>query len=308
MDHPLVATVILNTNRRADTLACLESLAHSTYERNRIIVLDNGSSDGSVEAIAADFPAVAVIRLPQNLGYAGNNNVGIAAALAEGADWVFVLNEDTVVAPVCLSQLLAAAESDSSIGILGPLVYHADEPGVIQSAGGWFDSRWRAGHAGANEDDRGQFCEPRDVAWISGCAILVRRQVVETVGALDERFFYYWEEIEWCLRARNAGCRAVHVPAAKLWHKGVARDYRPGPDVTYYNTRNRLLLLSKHHAPLAAWFDAVFQTCRTVVSWSVRPKWRDKREHRDAMIQALADFARGRYGKRKERGRRQLVR
>jgi GT2 family glycosyltransferase len=297
MSQPRVATVILNTNRRDDTMACLVSLHKGDYPNHTIIVLDNASTDGSVEAIHIAFPRVEIIALSENRGYAGNNNVGIAAALARGADWVLVLNEDTLLAPDCISTLVEVGEQDARIGIVGPMVYHADEPNVIQSAGGWMDARWRAGHLGQNEADRGQFTEPHDVVWISGCAIMVRRAVIEQVGMLDDRFFYYWEETEWCMRARKACWRIVHAPAAKLWHKGVRRDYRPGPNVAYYGVRNRFMLLAKHRAPVAAWMSAWSQTLRTLTSYTIKPKWRDKRAHRDAMWRGAVDFLQGRTGR-----------
>ena len=113
MDQPLVISVILNTNRREDTLECLTSLAQSSYPNQRTIVLDNHSIDGSVQTIRAAFPAAQIIELTENLGYAGNNNVGIQAALLQGADWVFVLNEDTILDPDCISLLVKVGASDS---------------------------------------------------------------------------------------------------------------------------------------------------------------------------------------------------
>jgi hypothetical protein len=115
---------------------------------------------------------------------------------------------------------------------------------------------------------------------------------------LDERFYYYWEETEWCVRTAKAGWRLVNVPTARLWHKGVKRDYHPSANVTYYNTRNRLLLLSKHRAPMRAWIVAGTQTTRTLVSFSVRAKWRHLHAHRDAMWQGVTDFLTGRLGVR----------
>lgn len=296
MSNSLLYTVILNTNRKDDTLAALASLAENTYANHRLIVLDNQSSDGSVQAIRDAYPDVEIIALQENLGYAGNNNVGIAAAMQAGADWVFVLNEDTILAPDCLEQLIAVGESDSRIGIVGPMVYHHSEPQVIQSAGGVLGKYWQSSHLAQNELDRGQFDQPHAVEWISGCAILVRRQVIEQVGALDTRFFYYWEETEWCLRTARAGWRIVHVPQAKLWHKGVQRDYKPGPNVTYYNTRNRLMMYARHHAPSRTWLHAWIEILRTLLSWSVKPQHQDKRQHRDAMLQGALDFLRGRSG------------
>lgn len=298
MTTPLVITVILNTNRRDDTLACLASLAESTYANHRIIVLDNASTDGSAVAIAAAYPDVQIIPLTANLGYAGNNNVGIVEAVAQGAEWVFVLNEDTILAPDCLAEMVRVGESDPHIGIVGPMVYHHNEPEVIQSAGGALGPHWESRHIAQNEPDNGQFAQPRAVDWISGCAILVRTAVIEQIGPLDERFFYYWEETEWCLRAGRAGWQIFHAPAAKLWHKGVQRDYRPGPNVTYYSTRNRFLMMSKHHAPLKIWLAVWLQTIRTMTSWTLKPQWREMHPHRDAMWQGTLDFLRRRWGMR----------
>lgn len=298
MAQPLVVSVILNTNRREDTLACLHSLAESDYANQRVIVLDNQSNDGSVQAIESNFPEVRIISLAENRGYAGNNNVGIQAALAQHADWVFVLNEDTVLDRNCLCELIRAGTADASIGMVGPMVYHYDEPNVIQSAGGVFGSGWDPDHLGKNQPDSGQYSSPHDVAWLTGCAILVRRAMIEQVGMLDERLFIYCEETEWCLRAREAGWRLTHVPAAKLRHKGVQRNYRPTPSFIYYMTRNRFQMLAKHHAPPTVWIVALAQTLRTLTSWTVRPKWRAMREHRNAMWQGTLDFFRGRMGMR----------
>jgi hypothetical protein len=136
------------------------------------------------------------------------------------------------------------------------------------------------------------------VDWVSGCALLARREMIEQVGVLDERFFYYWEETEWCLRARRSGWLVVAVPGARIWHKGVQRDYRPGPDVTYYSTRNRLLMLGKHRAPMGAWLSASADLARTLLAWTLKPKWREMRRHRDAMWQGMMDFLRRRWGMR----------
>jgi GT2 family glycosyltransferase len=153
-------------------------------------------------------------------------------------------------------------------------------------------------HIGQNEVDRGQFSGVRQVDWISGCAILVKQDVIEQVGALDQRFFYYWEETDWCMRARENGWQIYCVSAAKLWHKGVQRDYQPSANITYYATRNRLLFLAKHRAPLRIWLFSTWQITRTLASWSLKPKWRPKRDHRDAMWQGVRDFLQKRWGMR----------
>lgn len=296
MTQSLLYIVVLNNNRRDDTLACLASLSQSDYKNFRIILLDNDSTDGSVDAVQKGFPEVQVVPLQRNLGYAGNNNIGIRMAVEQDAEWILVLNDDTVVDPSCLSLLIHEAINDPAIGIAGPMVYHFDEPDVIQSAGGLLGKYWESIHLGKDELDHGQFQSPHLVEWISGCAILVRREVIKQVGMLDPNYFLYWEETEWCIRAGRAGWKIVHVPQAKLWHKGVKRDYQPKPYVTYYLTRNRLYTLAKHKAPMIVWMYALAQIIKTLVSWTLKPRWRFKREHRNAMWRGLVDFFQHHWG------------
>jgi GT2 family glycosyltransferase len=296
MADPLIISIILNTNRRDDTLECLQSLSQQSYSNHRAIVLDNQSTDGSVEAIQVEFPEVEIVPITKNQGYAGNNNIGIQAALDRKADWIFVLNEDTILDPKCLKELIRVGENDHQIGILGPIVYHHDEPEIIQSAGGMLTKYWRGIHLAQNELDQNQYKEPHPVDWISGCAILFKRAAIEQVGMLDARFFYYWEETEWCVRTSKAGWRIVHVPAAKIWHKGVQRNYQPKPSLMYYATRNHLLLLHKHQVPFMAKAYTYFQILRTLTSWTIKPKWKNMRAHRDAMWRGLIDFQRRCFG------------
>jgi GT2 family glycosyltransferase len=293
-----VTVVILNTNRREDTLECLESLSTSTYPNLSVMVLDNASSDGSVEAIKLHFPDVQIVPLTDNKGYAGNNNVGVELAIQQGAGWIYVLNEDTLQAPDCIELLVEAGEAHPKTGIVGPMVYHHDEPNTIQSAGGIMDKHWRTWHAGQNQEDQGQFSEVRPVEWISGCGLMIRRETVNEIGLIDERFFYYQEEIEWCLRARSAGWEILHIPQAKLWHKGVQREYNPPANVTYYKIRNGFLLAKKHRAPLHVQAYAWTDTLRTLAAWTLNPRWRSKRDHRDAMLHGIRDFWANKWGKR----------
>lgn len=296
MSQPLIFTIIINSNRLNDTLACIDSLDRNTYRNNKVIVLDIDSKERSVNAIRSSFPLVDIIPLSDNRGYAGNNNIGLENAIAKEADWVFVLNDDTILDPNCLSHLVRVGESSSDIGVVGPMVYHYDEPNIIQSAGGKMNRFWEPSHIAQNQPEKGQFRNPHNVDWISGCAILLRRAAIEQVGMLDARFFCYWEETEWCLRGRKGGWRIVQVPQAKLWHKGVQRNHNPKPTVTYYSTRNHLLMLAKHHAPLNAWGYSWVQIIRTLTSWTIKSKWHTKREHRDAMWRGVVDFLRHRWG------------
>jgi GT2 family glycosyltransferase len=296
MPQPPLYIVILNNDRQDDTDACLTSLLESDYKDFRIVLLNHSLEADSSLMFQRKYPQIHVVSLAENLGYAGNNNIGINAALDQGAEWIFVLNNDTVLDRSCLSSLMNVGNNSPTVGILGPMVYHFNEPGVIQSAGGLLGKYWQSVHVGMNENDRGQYSTVRQVDWVSGCAILVRRSLVEHVGALDPDYFLYWEETEWCIRARRAGWKILHVPNAKLWHKGVKRNYQPKPYVTYYMTRNYLRTLAKHNAPLSVRISALANILRILLSWSVKPQWRFKRDHRNAMWRGLLDFLYHRLG------------
>lgn len=296
---PRTAIVILNWNGLRDTLDCLASLERLDYPDYQVIVVDNGSTDGSIEAIRQRFPSVALLENGQNLGFTGGNNVGLRHALQRGAEYALLLNNDTEVAPDFLRRLVEAVEADAGIGIAGPTIYYHAQPAVIWSAGGAID--WRRGQTcmvGLNTPDEGQWgTAPRSVDFVTGCALLIKRAVMEQAGLLDERFFAYFEEAEWCVRACRAGFQIVHVPQAKLWHKITPERRAASPLVHYYMTRNRLLFLKVTKAGWRAWLHTLFADyLRTLISWRVRPRWRHKQEQRKMMMLAIGDAWRGRWG------------
>ena len=317
---PGVTIVVLNWNGLTDTLACLESLSHLDYPSYEVVVVDNGSSDGSAAQIRSRFPRegslVTLIENDANMGFTGGNNIGLRRALDGGggavldestanrlldepAAYALLLNNDTEVAPDFLRLLVEAAEADLSVGAVGPTIYYYDQPRVIWATSGEIEQRrGRTRMAGLDERDDGQFGqEVRDVDFVTGCAMLVRREVMEDVGLLDERFFAYYEEAEWCVRMRKAGWRIVHVPRAHMWHKISPSARADSPLVHYYMTRNRLLFLKTSGAGWRAWLHTLLaEYLRTLLSWTLRLKWRDKRLHRQVMLQAIIDALRGRWG------------
>ena len=296
---PFAAIVVLNWNKCEDTLACLASLSRLDYPSYTVIVVDNGSSDGSATAICAAYPQWTLIETGNNLGYVGGNNVGLEHVQAMGADYALLLNNDTQVAPDFLRQLVEAAEADPAIGIAGPTLYYFDRPKVIWSAGGAID--WARGNTrmiGLNEPDQGQFGQsPRPVDFVTGCALLIKMPVVKQVGPLDSRFFAYYEETEWCVRVARAGWKIVHVPRAKVWHKISLAEQSISPAVHYYMTRNRLLFLKATQAGWQAWGHTCLEYLRTLTSWSLHPKWRGLHVQRDWMLRAILDYFAGRTGR-----------
>jgi GT2 family glycosyltransferase len=296
---PRVMIIVLNWNGLADTLACLSSLARLDYLAHEVVVVDNGSTDNSVATVRVTHPQVALIETGENLGYVGGNNVGLEYARAAGADYALLLNNDTEVAPGFLRLLVEAAEADPATSIVGPTIYYFDRPDVIWSAGGDID--WRRGRTrmiSLDEVDQGQFGHTvRPVDFVSGCALLIKMSVVDQVGMLDPRFFAYFEDNEWCVRVVRAGFKVLHVPQAKIWHK-ISPDAREAsPQVHYYMTRNRLLFLELSRMGMVPWLSVLLAYGRTLMSWTLRPKWRGKSLQRRAMLQAIRDYGRGRFGK-----------
>lgn len=297
---PSVLIIILCYNGIHDTLACLESLHAVDYPTSKVslLVLDNASTDSTPQVVRQRFPNVTVIENGGNLGFAGGNNVGLRYALQQGYDYALLLNNDTEVAPDFLRILVEAAESDPQIGVVGPTITYYERPDLIWSAGGWID--WRHGCVigyNTNEVDTGQFQAPRQVDYVTGCALLVKRKVLEQAGLLDERFFMYYEETEWCVRIGRAGFTVMHIPAAKVLHKIPLNARFDKEYLAYYMTRNRLLFLRATAANSRAWFNAIIlQDLRTFISLYLRPKWRT-RPGRHGIYLGYLDFWRGRFGR-----------
>lgn len=296
---PSVLIIVLCYNGVELTLACLESLRRGTHPRADVLIVDNASSDGTPAAVRARFPEAAVIETGANLGFAAGNNVGLRYALERGYDYALLLNNDTEVAPDAIERLVAAAESAPDVGVVGPTIAYYERPDLIWSAGGVID--WRRGDShmrGIGEPVAQLPAAAREVDFVTGCALMCKRAALGRAGLLDERFFMYYEEAEWCVRATRAGFRILHVPGARVLHK-IPLDARADkPYVAYYMTRNRLLFLRATRAAPATWLRAtLLQDLRTYLSLSLRPKWRGKRRQRDAMALAWGDFLRQRFGR-----------
>lgn len=294
MSAPLAIYIIIVTyNRWQDTRECLASLFAARGPQIHVMVLDNGSTDETLAALLREFPHVELISNPSNLGYAQGNNVGLRRAIAQGAEFAVVLNNDVVVATDWLEALSRAIRAAPQAAMAGPLVLHANEPTIIQSAGGILPDDWHSYHRGANETDAHQYSTSERVDWLTGCAVLVRCEALKKIGLLDPAFYMYGEDVDWGVRATRAGYHVLFAPQARVWHKGVQRDYAPAPYVTYYTARNELEMIRKHHGGTGAVLRALTRHSRTLLSWTLRPRWKAQRAHRDALARALCDFFRG---------------
>ena len=300
--HPDVYTIILNWNQPEHTLECLDSLRRSDYPANTIILVDNGSSDGSPEVIQGRHPEIILLPQPQNLGFCDGSNIGIRYALAQGADYVFLLNNDTTLASDMLSLLVGSLEADSSAGMAGPTMFYYEDPNIIAAAGSLFDrktgsfwNRLDGSVDGASTDG-----QVREVDFIVSCGVLAKREVIEKIGLLDHRYFINGDDIDWGLRAQSAGYKVIYVPGAKMWHKISAAMGSASPATTYYITRNSYLTISKHLTgfdKLRAFSYTTAGTIRTVIAWTFKSKYQPMYRHRNAKILAMRDALFGRYGK-----------
>ena len=246
-----VTIVVVNWNGLADTTECLESLQGIAYPNYEAIVVDNGSSGDDAQLLQERFgDSIRLIVSPENLGFAGGANLAIREALAGDADCVLLLNNDVTVDPEFLDGLVEAAERLPRAAAVCPKIYFHDESTVICSTGGRVNP-WAgtARQVVRGEQDRGQYEEIAERDYADGACMLIRREALERVGLLDEEYFAYWEETDWCARAAEAGYECYYVPDARVWHK-TARSQTPDAEYYYLFRRNALLFLRKRKSPL----------------------------------------------------------
>jgi GT2 family glycosyltransferase len=230
-DRPRVAAVVVNYDGKAVTLDAVASLARMRYPRFDLVVLDNGSRDGSPEAIAAAHPELRQLRLPTNSGSASGYAAGMRWAFANGYDYVLLLNNDVEVEPDLLDELVAAAERDPRAGAVGPKCYFHAEPRRLWSAGGTLRFREAVTRErGYGELDVGQLDREVAVDYVNGCAILVRRAAAEQVGGWDPLYFICVDDADFCTRLARAGWHCVYAPRAVLYHRvaWTTGGYSPG--------------------------------------------------------------------------------
>lgn len=301
MSTPLTYIVVLTWNGWNDTEQCLRSLAPCVAGGTRVLVVDNGSGDGTPDRIRRLFPGFELIENGRNLGYAGGNNVGIRYALGKGAAHVILLNNDTVVDRGFARELRAVAERDPRIGMATSKIYFHDRPEVLWFAGGSF-STWtgRTTHAGYGRQDRGQFDRVEDIGRPCGCSLLVTRRFVDDVGLMDEDLFLYGEEIDWVLRGRRKEYRCVLAPRSKVWHRISAGTGGPsGGRTYYYAVRNTLRNLDRHAPFRFALLNRIrLALVVSVFAASLLTMRMDKREGLSNILAGARDFLRGSFGER----------
>ncbi|HEY3495579.1 MAG TPA: glycosyltransferase family 2 protein [Polyangiaceae bacterium] len=293
-----------------DMRELLPSLLELDYPNFEVVLVDNQLLAGARaiydEFVAAHpgFPA-RFLEAGGNLGFSGGNNVGIRRVVAEGTDYVLLLNDDTLVAPDFLRLLVDALEGDRRAGIAGPKIYFAEH----ESDGSWSKGRriWFGGgavnwlrtkpvHVRLDELDDGAVETSGETEFMTGCALLIRREVIDRIGPMPEEYFLYCEDLDWCLAARAEKWKILYVPASHVWHK-VSRSTGGGsPSYVYYNVRNRLMVARKYADPLRAL--ALHAHALAMLS-KQPPKFfmPSRRKWAGACLRAIVHFYVGRAGK-----------
>jgi GT2 family glycosyltransferase len=268
--NPLVFIVVLNWNGLKDTEECLVSISGIQYEPFRVIVVDNGSTDLSPGIIKEKFPDVDLIEVKENLRFAGGNNLGMQKAMEGGADYILLLNNDTIVEPLILRELVKGFSSNPGAGITGPKIFYYYAPGTIWSAGGEvIFYRGLSRHRGIREKESEFFSTDTEVDWVTGCALMVSREVVKKIGFLDPEYYMFGEDADYCFRAKEAGYRILFIPGAKVFHK-ITASTGGGltPFKAYHRVRSSYIFFRKYAKP-GHWLTIPFFVSAGIVKVSV---------------------------------------
>jgi len=250
LDHnsPAIWIILLNWHGWQDTIACLDSLVSLDYTNYRVLVVENGSTDDSVARIRAAHPEVPILETGRNLGFSGGCNVGVRRALEEGADYIWLLNNDTTVDPHALTAMVAVAETDPGVGAVGSVLYYLDNPKDIQAWGGGRGGFW----SGRTRHHLGPVPGAR-LHYLTAASILLRRRALEEVGLLDENtFFMYWEDTDFSFRLRKAGWRLAVADQSIVLHREHAATGKGSPLLDYYFNASAVRFF-RRYALIPAW-------------------------------------------------------
>lgn len=257
--HEPVCIITTAWNQVDKTMACLETISAQDYPELSILVIDNGSTDDTVKQVSEKYPQARIISLPENLGPTRGYNVGFRQALADNFNLIFLVNNDTLLAPDCVGLLAREAMSSSDIGLLMPKIYYADDPRRIWSVGGW-ENPWNMEVERPGEDkiDNGEWEEAVDIDDAPFCAVMLTRNLFETIGLPDEDYFLYYEDRDFSRRIKEAGFRLRLVPSAHMWHAvSSSSGGSDSPNERYWMARSGILFFRKNNQMKARWFVVI---------------------------------------------------
>lgn len=245
---PFVKVLILSYNGKYLLDECISSYLLNDYRNFDVTVIDNGSNDGTKQYINENWPEVFVLRTEKNLGYSGGFNFGLDYAFnKENAKFVLITNNDVKADSKIISELVKIAVTDPMIGFITGKVYYYDRPNVLQSVGYYEDPiRWKGGHLGQNEEDKGQYDEIKELPFSDDIFMLVSKNLYKTIDGYDIDFKFQGEQFDWQIRGKQKGFKVFFTPSAMLWHKGSMTIGKVSAFKTFYDVRNSLVIRFKH--------------------------------------------------------------
>lgn len=248
---PKVIVLILSYNGKNLLEDSVSTYLANDYPNLDVVVVDNGSSDGTKAYVEQNFPAAKVVRLEKNRGYSGGFNFGLDYAFVQQkADFVLITNNDVKVDSGIVSALADVARKDEKVGFVTGKAYYYDKPDTLQSVGKYEDPiRWNGEHIGLREVDKGQYDQVSERFFIDDIFMLVSRPLFEDVGGYDTNFFFQAEEYDWQARGKAAGYKIMYTPHARLWHKESMTIGKQSASKAYYDARNPMLVILKHKSP-----------------------------------------------------------
>lgn len=291
-----IYTIIVNHNGKKFLKGCFDSLQKVKVKgyKHTIVVVDNASLDGSVEYIEKKYPKIRLKILHRNKGFTGGVNFGLRYALKHQVKYVLLLNYDTIVNPNFLQKLVSYADKKPKVGILSPLILFPGLKKRIWFSGGKLDPvRFSGGHVALGEKSDESSNKPYLTEYISGCSMLIKNQVLDKIGLLDDRFFLYYEDVDFCLRAQKMGYQCAVVPEAKIVHLQT-RSMLDDPHKEYYLTRNHLLLVTKH----ASFRIKIREYIKTLMTAMEKFEHQDDDPKASYTLIGVKDYFLRRFGKR----------
>jgi len=245
---PRVIILILSYNGKHLLKDGISSYLANDYPNFEVVVIDNGSTDGTKEWVEQNYPGVFVLRTEKNLGYSGGFNLGLDYAFNKNnADYVLITNNDVKADSKVISELVIVAETDPMIGFVTGKVYYYDEPDLLQSVGYYEDElKWIGGHLGNKQKDTGQFDQIEERTFSDDIFMLVKKELYENTNGYDTNFQFQAEQFDWQIRAKKKGYKIYYTPKAKIWHKDSITIGKTSPFKIYYDVRNSLVVRLKH--------------------------------------------------------------
>lgn len=246
--QPLIYIIILNYNGYKDTIECVRSIEKIDYNNYNIVIVDNNSKDGSVEILKKELQNYKIIQINRNKGFAGGNNIGIKYAIYKGAEYVLLLNNDTLVEPGFLTNLISGTLSeDNKIGVsIGKIYYYSGNNKIWYAGGGINYLKGESFQTGQDEIDYGQYDRKINVNFATGCMMLINKEVIETVGYLQEDYFLYYEDTDYCMRVRKYGYKILYCPKSIIYHKVSSSTGLLSEIYQFYMCRNRYLFIKRN--------------------------------------------------------------